>query len=139
MAGVIVGAVATAAPASAAVSCSGTITWASSLKKEPRAQLVIYYNSSNGGTNSACMYHAGSTYGKKLKTEVEISRCQPGGVNGDWCFTDGESDHESGMFAYHAGPVGVTGTANRCVVAWGTIILSNGGLVRIDSDTRGCP
>lgn len=139
MAGVVVGAVAAPATAAAASSCSGTVTWASSLKKEPRAQLVIYYNSSNGGTNSACMYHAGSTYGKKLRTDVQVSRCEPGGSNGYSCFVDKESRIDSGRYAYYAGPVGVTGTAKRCVVAWGTIILANGGLVRIDSDTRGCP
>jgi hypothetical protein len=58
---IVVGQIAAAPEAAASTSCSGTITWASSLKKEPRAQLIIYYNSSNGGTNSARMRHAGST------------------------------------------------------------------------------
>jgi hypothetical protein len=100
----VVGQLATAPAASAATSCSGTITWASSLKKEPRAQLVIYYNSSNGGTNSACMYHAGSTYGKALSTEVEISRCEKGYDESDsFCFTDKTSRTDSGKFKYYAG------------------------------------
>jgi hypothetical protein len=135
---IVAGEVALAPAASAATSCSGTITWASSLKKEPRAQLVIYYNSSNGGTNSACMYHAGSTYGKALKTEVQVSRCQSGWDESDnYCNTDKYSKVDSGKFKYYAGPVGVTGTKTRCVVAWGTII-SGSTLIRIDSDPEGC-
>jgi hypothetical protein len=136
---VLVGVVAAPVPANAAASCSGTITWASSLKKEPRAQLVIYYSSSDGGTNSACMYHAGSTYGKPFTTAVEISRCQAGSHSGGVCTVDRTSRLDKGLYSYYAGPVGVTGTARRCVVAWGTILLPEGGLVRIDSYTRGCP
>lgn len=125
--------------ASASTSCSGTITWASSLKKQPRAQLVIYYNASNGGTNSACMYHAGSTYGRALRTEVQISRCEKGFTERDtYCYTDKSSHTDSGRFKYYAGPEGVTGTKTRCVVAWGTIITSSGDLIRIDSDPEGC-
>ena len=135
---IVVGQLVTAPAASAAKTCSGTITWASSLKKEPRAQLVIYYNSSNGGTNSACMYRAGSTYGKALSTEVEISRCESGYDESDtFCYTDKTSRTDSGTFKYYAGPVGVTGTKSRCVVAWGTII-SGSKLIRIDSNPEGC-
>jgi len=134
----VVGQLATAPAASAKTSCSGTITWASSLKKEPRAQLVIYYNSSNGGTNSACMYHAGSTYGKALSTEVQISRCEAGWDESDnYCIVDKTSRTDHGKFKYYAGPVGVTGTKHRCVAAWGTII-SGSKLIRIDSDPEGC-
>jgi hypothetical protein len=139
LAAVLVGAVTAPAPANAASSCSGTITWASSLKKEPRAQLVIYYNSSNGGINSACMYHAGSTYGKPYTTVVEISRCQASSHSGGVCTVDRTSRLDEDLYSYYAGPVGVTGTARRCVVAWGTILLPKGGLIRIDSATRGCP
>jgi len=94
--------------------------------------------SSNGGTNSACMYHAGSTYGKALSTEVEISRCESGYDESDtFCYTDKTSRTDSGTFKYYAGPVGVTGTKSRCVVAWGTII-SGSRLIRIDSNPEGC-
>jgi hypothetical protein len=135
---IVVGQIAAAPEASATASCSGRITWASSLKKEPRAQLVIYYNSSNGGTNSACMRHAGSTYGKAMHTEVEISRCEPGYDESDnYCFTDKTSRTDKGNFKYYAGPVGVTGTKSRCVTAWGTMEKGN-TFIRIDSDAEGC-
>ncbi|MCY9556061.1 hypothetical protein M5W98_31225, partial [Paenibacillus apiarius] len=42
--------------AQAAGSCSGTITY-SQVQTSGLGELVIYYNSSNGGTNSACFYH----------------------------------------------------------------------------------
>ncbi|WP_133116402.1 hypothetical protein [Amycolatopsis antarctica] len=130
----------TSATAHAAATCSGTLSWASSLKKEPRGQLAIYYNSAAGGTNTACMYHAGSTSGKRLQTEVGISRCQAGNWEGDtYCLTDKTPKPDLGNFISQAGPLEVTGTANRCVTAYGTIILANGDLVRLDSPPVGCP
>jgi len=129
------GQLATAPEALAKASCSGTITWASSLKREPQ---VIHYNSSNGGTNSACMRHAGSTYGKAMHTEVEISRCEPGyDERDDEYFDDKTSRSDKDDFKYHAGPVGVTGTKNRCVTAWGTMEKGK-TFIRIDSEVEGC-
>jgi hypothetical protein len=135
---IVAGQIAAAPEAAASTTCSGTITWASSLKKEPRAQLVIYYNSSNGGTNSACMRHAGSLYGKAMHTEVEISRCERGSDPGDVvCSPDKTSRTDKGNFKYYAGPVGVTGTKTRCVTAWGTIEKGK-TFIRIDSENEGC-
>ncbi len=46
--------------ATTAISCSGTVTaryYASYPGVGVVGELIVYYNSANGGTNSACMYH----------------------------------------------------------------------------------
>ena len=106
--------------AQAAGSCSGTITY-SQVQSSGLGELVIYYNSSNGGTNSACFYHRGPSYGVAAYTYVMIYRCSQRSGEGQTCNTAVAGGKDSGTFSYQAGPVGVTGTANYCVGATGWI------------------
>jgi len=132
-----VGSVATADHASAATACSGTKTFVFTAKG--KAQLVIYYNSSNGGTNSACMYHLGSYYGKAERTTVQIGRCTTwSGPEGKSCTLDKLSKVDANKYKYYAGPRGVTGTAKRCVWAKGTMHLTNGKTLVLVSGRQGC-
>ncbi|MFI8890060.1 hypothetical protein [Streptomyces paradoxus] len=114
------------APAQAATSCSGTVTHSQPIKIPGTStvvgELTIYYNSSNGGTNSACFYHRGPSYGVAAKTYVGIYRCAQTSGEGQTCRNTTPGDIDEGNFAYQAGPVGVTGTANYCVGAQGWIV-----------------
>ncbi len=127
----------TAAPANAAVSCSGTKTYDSSSGTLGLGELTIYYNSSNGGTNSACFYHLGATYGVAAETWVKIERCVETSGVGQLCTPDRSSSPDTGNYKYYAGPRGVTGTANRCVAAIGWVFWHEEYYV-IDSGRRGC-
>ncbi|MGW6647448.1 hypothetical protein [Streptomyces iakyrus] len=112
-------------PAQAATSCSGTVTHSQPIKIPGRStvvgELTIYYNSSNGGTNSACFYHRGPSYGVAAKTYVAIYRCAQTSGEGQTCRNTTAGDIDEGKYSYQAGPVGVTGTANYCVGAQGWI------------------
>jgi hypothetical protein len=129
----------TAPAASAAVSCSGTITYRETeyYGGNPVAELIIYYNSTNGGTNSACLYHRGAYYGVAKPTAVVIHRCSQRSPGSGCSFTE-SSRTDSGNFAYYAGPVGVTGTANYCVLAQGSIQLNSTTKLLIGSGPQGC-
>ncbi|ASO19393.1 hypothetical protein FHR81_001660 [Actinoalloteichus hoggarensis] len=122
-------------PSTAAVSCSGHVTYSETRPNIGR--LVIYYNSSNGGTNSACMYHNGSNYGVAAPTDVQIWRCTQSSGEGQPCTADKASPKDSGNFLYYAGPVGVTGTANRCVRALGHVAVGPRNYI-FDSKRQGC-
>ncbi|RBJ10093.1 hypothetical protein DRA43_02995 [Micromonospora provocatoris] len=122
--------------AQAAGSCSGTITY-SQVQSSGLGELVIYYNSSNGGTNSACFYHRGPAYGKSAPTFVQIYRCAERSGEGAHCTRSGGADTNSGDFSYYAGPVAVTGTANYCVEAVGYIGWA-GQRHQIYSRRQGC-
>ena len=128
----------TQAPAQAAtqaVSCSGTNIFSKTV--DGLGELVIYYNSTNGGTNSACFYHRGAAYGKSSYTYVVISRCTERSGEGQPCTPAVSSQPDDGEFAYQAGPVGVTGTANYCVSASGH--LNWGGRYHaVESGRQGC-
>lgn len=118
----VAGSVAVAPAASAAVSCSGAVTASKeiSYKGKVMGELVVYYNTSNGGTNSACLYHRGALYGVKANTAVVIKRCSqtnPGNV----CNVTADSGYDYGDYRYYAGPRGVTGTRVNCVAASGWI------------------
>jgi hypothetical protein len=129
-----------AAPAaSAATSCSGTITYDQTyyINGNPVAELTIYYNSTNGGTNSACLYHRGGYYGVARQTSVQIHRCAQRSP-GSGCNITASSRTDTGNFAYQAGPVGVTGTANYCVMAEGYMALNSTQTLFVNSGTRGC-
>ncbi|WP_165942505.1 hypothetical protein [Micromonospora sp. KC721] len=127
-----------AAPAQAAVSCSGTVTYSKTVpSSNPVGELVIYYNTSNGGTNSACFYHRGAAYGKSALTGVQIGRCAQQSGQGRPCDFTALSSPDEGTYSYQAGPVGVTGTANYCVSAKGWIAWG-GRVYTVDSLTRGC-
>ena len=98
---------------------------------------MIYYNTSNGGTNSACFYHRGAAYGGMSLTGVQVARCSQRSGEGRTCDITALSAPDEGDYKYYAGPVGVTGTANYCVSAKGW--LQWGGTVyTVDSGTQGC-
>ncbi len=124
-------------PSTKAVSCSGTITY-SRTHPSGLGELVIYYNSSNGGTNSACFYHRGAAYGHAAYTYVEIIRCTQRSGEGQACTPATNPDTDGGSFEYYAGPVGVTGTANYCVGAAGYIDW-RGTRYILTSGRQGCP
>ncbi|MCC5480185.1 hypothetical protein [Streptomyces barringtoniae] len=128
-------------PAQAATSCSGTITYSESFSYPGEGvigELTIYYNSSNGGTNSACFYHRGRSYGVATDTWVYIMRCSQTSGEGQQCHSVAAGGYDQGKYAYQAGPVGVTGTANYCVAAVGYIAW-HGVTIGPDSAwTRGC-
>jgi hypothetical protein len=127
--------VVSAAPASAAVSCSGTITYDHTI--DGIGELTIYYNSTNGGTNSACFYHRGAAYGVPAPTYVRMYRCVEASGEGQPCTIDVASSADLDNYAYYAGPRGVTGTAHRCVAAVGYITW--GGTTHVTGSGRqGC-
>ncbi|MEO6703189.1 MAG: hypothetical protein ABI140_04100 [Jatrophihabitantaceae bacterium] len=135
-------AVLTAPAALAATSCSGTITYdhTYNVGGNPVAELTIYYNSTNGGTNSACLYHRGAYYGKSEPTAIQIYRCtQQATAPGSPCTIAVASRVDSNNYAYYAGPVGVTGTANYCVAVQASMGLTGGGELQVGTGTRGCP
>lgn len=124
-------------PSPQAVSCSGDITY-SRTHPSGLGELTIYFNTSNGGTNSACFYHRGAAYGHAANTYVEIIRCTETSGEGQPCTPATNPDSDGGSFEFYAGPVGVTGTANHCVAAAGYIDW-NGTRYGITSGRQGCP
>lgn len=116
-----------AGSAEAAVSCSGTITWRAEYKYggSVAGELVIYYNETNGGTNSACFYHRGAYYGVAKPTSVQIKMCRETSTNGTTktCTAVKTSDSDDGSYKYYAGPRGVTGTRVNCVQAEGWMTI----------------
>lgn len=124
-------------PAQAA-SCSGSITDVFNAP-DGSGQLVIFYSSASGGTNTACMIHLGSYYGKAAPTSVRIGRCTTNsGPEGAGCTVDKWSSWDSGNYKYYAGPRSVTGAAHRCVVAEGSMRLRNGSTWSLSSGRQGC-
>ncbi|MGC4748140.1 hypothetical protein ACLQ28_21145 [Micromonospora sp. DT201] len=124
----------TASPAQAAVSCSGTITYS---RTYGPGELTIFYNTSNGGTNSACFYHKGAAYGVAAPTYVRAYRCTEQSGEGQPCTIAASSSADFGNYAYYAGPRGVTGTANYCVAAIGYIDWQ-GYRYQVSSGRQGC-
>ncbi|WP_198347892.1 hypothetical protein [Plantactinospora sp. KBS50] len=124
----------TGTPSQAAVSCSGTVSYN---KNYGPGELTIYYNSSNGGTNSACFYHQGAAYGVAAPTYVRTYRCTQTSGEGQPCTIAASSSADSGNYAYYAGPRGVTGAANYCVAAEGYIEWQ-GFTYYISSGRQGC-
>ncbi|WP_030443188.1 hypothetical protein [Actinoplanes subtropicus] len=129
-----------AAPAQAATTCSGTVSYDGTVSRGGSVigELVIYYNTSNGGTNSACFYHRGAAYGGMSLTGVQIARCSQRSGEGKTCDIAALSAPDEGDYKYYAGPVGVTGTANYCVAARGYLQWGTGNVYVVDSGTQGC-
>lgn len=132
---------AVATPAEADASCSGSITYSRTVNDRSGTligELVIYYNTSNGGTNSACFRHRGVSYGVAAPTAVRIFRCaERSGEGQSPCTVTAQSSVDTGNYKYYAGPRGVTGTANNCV--WASAYIYWQG-VRYDSvsNRQGC-
>ncbi|MGW3458059.1 hypothetical protein ACWDE9_00240 [Streptomyces olivaceoviridis] len=128
-------------PAQAATSCSGTITHTETFSYPGEGvigELTIYYNSSNGGTNSACFYHRGRAYGVAADTYVYIMRCSQTSGEDQPCKSTFPGGTDRGNYAYQAGPVGVTGTANDCVAAVGWIVWHGAFIGALRPYTWGC-
>ncbi|SDD01464.1 hypothetical protein [Actinokineospora iranica] len=121
----------------AAISCSGSVTDRFA-HPSGLGELVIYYNSTNGGTNSACFYHRGAAAGVAAPTYVIIHRCAETSGEGGPCTIRATGGPDSGNFSSYAGPVGVTGTANYCVAAYGHIDW-RGTRYALNSGRQGCP
>lgn len=134
------GAIGASDPSLLAVSCSGSVTFRQAVNYAGSAigELIIYYNSSNGGTNSACFYHRGASYNVAAPTYVKIFRCAERSGEGQACTPTASSSPDSGNFQKFAGPVGVTGTSNYCVAAYGDIQW-RGALYYVSSGRQGCP
>ncbi|MGV9913383.1 hypothetical protein [Streptomyces tendae] len=109
--------------AATAISCSGSVTaryYANYPGVGVVGELIVYYNSTNGGTNSACLYHRGPASGVAGDTNVEIRKCSQTSGEGRSCTMIGW-DGDRGNYSSYAGPVGVTGTANNCVSVRGWV------------------
>jgi hypothetical protein len=126
LAGVAIFAIATltgSAPASAASGkCAGKLIEARNLNVGGKkvGELDVYYNGANG-RNCARMNHAGSTWGKKLKTRVWIGICSETKPGGKTCHYDAKTDAvNQGNFRYYAGPATTKASAaGRCIAASG--------------------
>jgi hypothetical protein len=83
-------------------------------------ELDVYYNSANG-RNCARMNHAGSTWGKKLRTRVWVGICsetKPG--NGACHYNPATDAVDEGSYKYYAGPATTKASAaGRCIAASG--------------------
>lgn len=129
------------APAHAATSCSGAVTYRKAVSYPGDGvvgELVIYYNSTNGGTNSACFYHRGVSSGVSAETYVYIMRCSQKSGEGQRCKIAAPGGSDWGKFAHYAGPVGVTGTAKYCVAAIGWIVWRGVEIGDQAATTQGC-
>jgi hypothetical protein len=114
------------APARAAKSCDGDLILSKPMKDGKRkvGEFDIYWNAKTK-KNCAIVYHAGSTWGKRLHTFVSLSSCKKGAKPGDPCYDFADNRVNTGRFRYQAGPVRVK-AAHRCIVANGAIYLRNG-------------
>ena len=83
-------------------------------------ELDVYYNAATG-KNCARMNHAGSTWGKKLKTRVWVGICSERTPGNKTCHYDPNTDGvQVGDFEYYAGPVSTkTSASGRCIAASG--------------------
>jgi hypothetical protein len=83
-------------------------------------ELDVYYNRATG-RNCARMNHAGSTWGKKLKTRVWIGICSETEPSNGTCHYDPSTDAvDVGDYAYYAGPVTTKASAaGKCIAASG--------------------
>ena len=110
------------ATAGAAAGCDGSLIESQNLKVGGKkvGELNVYYDSATG-KNCAKMNHAGSTWGKKLKTRVWVGICAERKPGGKTCHYDGATDAvDVGHYSYYAGPATTTQSAKgRCIAASG--------------------
>jgi hypothetical protein len=110
-------------PAGAATgNCAGSLIESRNLVVGGKkvGELDVYYNRSTG-KNCARMNHAGSTWGKKLKTRVWIGICSEREPTNGTCHYDPNTDAvDLGMYRYYAGPATTKVSARgRCIAASG--------------------
>ena len=110
--------------ATAAASCSGSLIESRNLRVGGKkiGELNVYYSKATG-RNCAKMNHAGSTWGKKLKTRVWIGICSERKPGGNVCHYNNKTDAvDVGRYRYYAGPVTTKASAKgRCIAASGYI------------------
>ena len=88
-------------------------------------ELDVYYNAATG-KNCARMNHAGSTWGKKLKTRVWVGICSERTPGNKTCHYDPNTDGvQVGEYEYYAGPVSTKESARgRCIAASGYLWIN---------------
>ena len=103
-------------------SCAGSLIESRNLNVGGKkvGELDVYYNSANG-RNCARMNHAGSTWGKKLKTRVWVGICSETKPTNGTCHYNAATDAvDVGSYAYYAGPATTKASAaGRCIAASG--------------------
>jgi hypothetical protein len=128
-------AVAASAPAQAATagSCSGTIVSGGRVQLKTSSgttvgEIIVYYQSSNGGTNTACLYHRGPAYNVYRQTMIQLGEC----IKRDctYAFDGGFYMRDEGNYKKYAGPVQRTTTNGNCVVAEGSIVWGGHEIAR---------
>lgn len=101
------------------------------------ARLGVYYNRSTG-VKCAVFQHVGPTYGKRLFTHVDITRCvrttSSSGL--PYCSPRGTTVKNEGRFTTYAGPVKIRAKGS-CIRASGYMKLSGGGSAGVDSLSNG--
>lgn len=115
-----------ASPARAGTSCAGQLVFAKPLKfkKKKVGELDVYWDAATK-KNCALTMHAGSTWGKKLKTTIWLYRCAKGDKEGGQCNSDvSHAVSQVGNYRYQAGPVSMK-AAHRCVFAWAEIEMNH--------------
>jgi hypothetical protein len=125
------------APAGAAAgNCPGSLIESRNLNVGGKkvGELDVYYDSSTG-RNCARMNHAGSTWGKKLKTRAWIGICSERTPGNKTCHYDPATDDvDVGSYSYYAGPVTTkTSAAGRCIAASGYLWI-NGTRYAVGTD-----
>jgi hypothetical protein len=103
-------------------SCPGSLIESRNLNVGGKkvGELDVYYDGATG-RNCARMNHAGSTWGKKLKTRAWIGICSEKTPGNKTCHYDPATDDvDLGSYSYYAGPVTTkTSAAGRCIAASG--------------------
>ncbi len=111
----------TAAESHAASSCSGRLVGSYELYAGGEApdgyvhgQMDIYYSTADGGTNCLVTRANNAGEGRKyMKAEIGPT-------------DSAQTDVDENYYYSYAGPVVVTGTAGRCVTAYGEVIATDG-------------
>ena len=116
------------APAdAAAANCPGKLIESRNLNVGGKkvGELDVYYNAATG-KNCARMTHAGSTWGKKLKTRVWVGICSEKTPGNKTCHYDPDTDGvQVGNFSFYAGPVSTKkSAAGHCIAASGYIWIN---------------
>jgi hypothetical protein len=103
-------------------SCRGSLIESRNLNVGGKkvGELDVYYDGSTG-KNCARMNHAGSTWGKKLRTRAWIGICSERTPGNKTCHYDPATDDvDLGDYSYYAGPVTTkVSAAGRCIAASG--------------------
>jgi hypothetical protein len=110
------------APAGAASGCAGSLIESQNLNVGGKkvGELNVYFDRASG-KNCARMNHAGSTWGKALKTRVWVGICSERKPGGKTCHYDPATDAvDVGRYRYYAGPATTkTSAKGRCIAASG--------------------